>query len=264
MFNVMKAQKYQLLRSNLTYCTFLAGLGISAFICMMSMPSSGGFKELTGSMWTVYMSDSYSMLIPMISLIFVIMICGADLSDKTINYEVLTGTKRSDVYFGRVIMSLIMSLICCLIIVVLPILFLTLINGWGTIMTVSDVSLRIAAMLFPMIRLTALFTFIAFLFRNNTAVAVTGYLLLLAEMMLCSLEEVFDPTLMSGLLSVFSLTRLFKIENVGFEYIDGKDVQVVKDILEMSTVRTAAISGIAGTAVLLIIGYMIFRKRDMN
>lgn len=264
MFNVMKAQRYQLLRSNLTYCIFLFALGISAFICLISLPASIPFEQMTGSLWFVCMHGSYPMFLPMLTILFVIMICGSDLGDKTINYEVLTGTKRSGVYFGRVIMSEIMSVLCCLVTVGAPILFLTAVNGWGNAMTVSDVTLRIVSMIFPIIRLTAFFTFFAFLFKSEVAVGVTAFIALMIEMMLCSLEEIFDPSVLASLLSVFSLTRIFKIENIGFDYIDGKDVQVVKDLLETSTAMNTVISGIVGTAVLLIIGYMIFRKRDMN
>ena len=261
MYNVMKAQMYQLLRSNSTYYIFLAGLALSAMSCIFSDVTS---DQINGSTWLLLVCGLLPILLPMIALIFVSGICCGDIADKTINYEVLTGTKRSGVYFGRVVTSLIMNVLCSLVTVAVPILFMTAVKGWGHTMTVSDVALRIAAMIFPVVRLTAFFTFTAFLFKNKVALLAFGYVLTMLEMFAALLNELLDLQIFIYMFSVNALTAIFSIENLGFGYFDGEDVQVVKDVLEMSTFRTAAISGVVGTAVFLLIGYAVFRKQDMN
>lgn len=264
MFNVMKAQKYQLLRSNSTYYIFLAGLAMSAFGCMLSMADSGTSDQVKGSTWLLLVCGLLPILLTMLALAFVTVICSGDMEDKTINYEVLTGTRRSDVYFGRTLMSIIMSILCCLVTVILPLLFVTAVNGWGHTMTVSDVALRIAAMIFPIVRLTAFYALIAFLFRNKAALIAFGYILTMLEMLASLLNEILDSQIFIYLFSVNALTVIFRIENLGFGYFDGEDVQVVKDVLEMSTFKTAAVSGLAGTVIFLLLGYLLFRKQDMN
>lgn len=263
MYNVMKAQMYQLLRSNSTYYAFIAGIGMCLLGCAFTI-ADGNSMQVSGSTWLILMSGSIQMLLPVMSLIFVVMVCGGDMGDKTINYEVLTGKRRIDVYLGRAVISLMTSLLCCLVSVVIPLLGVTAVQGWGNTMTVEDVSLRIAAMLFPMLRLTAFYVFIAFLFRNKAALAVAGCAVVLIEIMVSSFLEVFDPNILMSLFSVSAVESVFAVNNLGLDYIDGNDVWVVKDLLEMTTFRTVAISGLAGAVVFLVLGYLTFRKKDMN
>lgn len=265
MFNVMKAQTYQLLRSNGTYIAFLAGLGVAAFsgAIMLMDGTTGG--QLEGSVWLYVNGSAMPVILPVLALTFVIMICGGDMDDKTINYEVLNGKKRSQVYIGRVIVSLITSLLCCLATLALPLLGITAVKGWGHTSTVSDVALRIAAAMFPIARLTALFILAMFLFRSKTAVAVLGYLLTMLEMgVSLFVGELFSDSVLLDQLSTNMIQRILVPTNFGIDYIDGKDVTVVKDVLELSTVGAAAISGLAGMAVFLLLGYLVFRRQDMN
>lgn len=265
MFNVMKAQKYQLLQSNGTYYTFLAGFLLYAASCAIMMTDSGSGAMLEGGSWLFFVKEPLTMFIPALTLVFTSMICGGDMDDKTINYEVMTGTRRIEVYLGRAFMSIFMSVLCCVVTLVLPLLAVTLMKGWGNLMTTEDVALRIAAMIIPVIRLSSFFTFIAFAMKNKTALLVTGFIVIMAEMILSMFGgEFISPKIMMYPFSLYTLQTIFKIENIGIGYIDGKDVQIVKDVLEMSTVSTAVISGLLGTAIFLTLGFIAFRKTDMN
>lgn len=264
MFNVMKAQMYQLLRNNGTYYTFLAGLGVSLFQCFVL--ADGSYSgQLEGSVWLFVIGSGMPVILPMLSLAFVAMICGGDMGDKTINYEMLTGTRRSHVFMGRAVVSLIMSAACAFVTLALPILVIWAVNGWGNFMTVSDVALRVGTVIFPVVRMTAFFIFAIFLFRSSVAAALFGYMTVMAELLMSALaEELLPDSALRSQLSVDLIEKVLIPNNIGIDYVDGKDVQVVKDLLEMSDVSTAAISGLAGTAVFLLIGYLVFRRQDMN
>lgn len=265
MFNVMKAQKFQLLRSNGTYYAFLSGLLLYAFACVIMMADGSMTDRFNGSSWLLYVGGSAAMIQPIITLVFAALVCSGDMDDKTINYEVLNGRKRIEVYLGRAFMTMIMNVLCCVVTMVLPLLAVTALCGWGHMMTVSDVALRIAAMILPVIRLSAFFTFVAFLFRSKVALYVTGYVITMIESLVIAFDTgILKPELLIHLFSSYTLQKIFVIENIGFDYIDGKDVQVVKDVLEMSTVRTAGVSCIVGTVIFLVLGYFVFRKKDMN
>lgn len=265
MFNVMKAQKYQLLQSNGTYYTFLAGFLLYAASCAIMMADSGSGAQLEGGSWLIFVNEPLIMFTPALTLVFTSMICGGDMDDKTINYEVMTGTRRIEVYLGRAFMSMFMSVLCCMVTLVLPLLAVTLMKGWGNLMTTADVALRIAAMILPVIRFSAFFTFIAFVMRNKTALLVSGFVLIFVEMIVSMFGgEFVSSNVMMYPFSLYSLQTIFKIENFGIGYVNGQDVQYVKDVLEMSTVGTAAISGIVGTVIFLTLGFIAFRKTDMN
>ena len=108
MFNVMKAQKYQLLRSKSTYIILFLSLMFLAFATIMEIDSQG--EEVSASTMYAAMAESYTLFIPMLVMAYTVSVCGSDLNDKTINYEMLTGTDRKHIYFGRVVMSIIVLL----------------------------------------------------------------------------------------------------------------------------------------------------------
>ena len=76
--------------------------------------------------------------------------CGADLRDKTANYEVLFGKKRWEVYLGRFIPSLLVSLALTAVIAAVPVLFFTVKNGWGGSLPAKQ-ALQIIGVLFTLL-----------------------------------------------------------------------------------------------------------------
>ena len=100
MINVMKAQKYQLLRSISNYVILLCSLIFMATILFAEL-SDEQVEKITGSMFVSYIGEINLVMLPMIILVYTAVIFGNDLSDKTVNYELLSGIKRRDVFFGR-------------------------------------------------------------------------------------------------------------------------------------------------------------------
>lgn len=263
MFNVMKAQKYQLLRSKSTYIILFLCLLFLVIGTIMEIGSQGD-NASASTMYTA-MAESYTLFIPMLVMAYTATVCGSDLNDKTINHEMLTGTDRKHIYFGRVFMSLIVNLIAIVLVLIVPILLFTAFMGWGHTITPRDLALRFLAAFFPMLRLTAFYAFMTFLLKSGTAVYAIGYILTFLEMIaMVMIEELFSTKVLMYILSVDALERILIPQNYGYGFFEDKDVMIVKDVMETSTVVHAASSGIIGTAVFLIAGYMIFRKRDMD
>lgn len=264
MINVMKAQKYQVLRSISTYAVLFVALifvGVVAFSELYDYDAD----KLTGSLFVYYIGEINMIFIPMLILVYTAIICGSDLSDKTINYELLSGIKRSDVFFGRFFVVLALNVIVYIIFSVLPIIVFTLIFGWGHTMTVGDVVLRYVTALFPLIRYTAFYALIAFVVRNNAAVIGVGYILSMLEMLsVIMLNELFNTKVTMYLFTYDIFNRLLTPQNMGYGFFDGEDVMVVKDVLEKETAFHATAAGIIGTAIFLLLGYALMRRRDMN
>lgn len=264
MINVMKAQKYQVLRSISTYAVALVALVLFCAVVFSDVLSDDTDK-LSASLFTSYIGEINVTIMPILILIYTGLICGSDLSDKTINYELLSGVKRRDVFFGRFFVVLIVNVILYIIFAVLPILIFALVFGWGHTMTVHDVVLRYVTGLFPLIRFTAFYALIAFIVRSTAGVIALGYILSMVEMLsVVLLNELFNMKVTMYLFTYDIFNRILAPQNMGYGFFDGEDVMVVKDILEKETILHASAAGMIGTAVFLIISYVVIRRRDMN
>ncbi|WP_207646960.1 ABC transporter permease [Ruminococcus albus] len=260
----MKAQKYQLLRSISTYVILLCSLIFIATILFAEI-SDQEIEKITGSMFVSYIGEINLVMLPMIILVYTAVIFGNDLSDKTVNYELLSGIKRSDVFFGRFFVVLVFNIAVYLIISVPPMLIFTALNGWGHTMTVKDVVIRYSLGLMPAIRYMAFYTFITMAVRNKAIVIGIGYVFSMITMLsTIMINELFDTKVTMYLFSIDIFDRLLNPKNMGYGFFNGEDVIVVKDILETDTIFHAAAASILGTAVFLLVGYAVMRRRDMN
>ena len=264
MFNVMKAQIYQLLRNRGTYIILTIAL-IFTFCVNFADISGKNETELVGSYVLANSGSTNIVIISVLLIAFTAMVCGGDMSDRTINYELLAGTKRSDVYFGRAIVSLAVNILFSAVFTLLPLLYFTLRYGWGHTMTVNDGLARITLTLLPMIRMTSFYIMLTFLLRNNFAMYAISYILSMVEMLVSAfISELFDTTATLYIFSMDCFDRIMVPKNAGLGFFDDEDIMVVKDVIESPLAYSIIISGIVGTAVFLLLGYAVFRKRDMN
>lgn len=264
MINVIKAQKYQVLRSFSTYALLLCSLIFIAIILFAEI-SGEQVEKITGSMFFSYIGEINSMILPMLILIYTAVIFGSDLSDKTVNYELLSGIRRSNVFFGRFFVVMAVNIMVYLIITVPPMLIFTSLNGWGHTVMVKEVVIRYSLGVMPVIRYTAFYTFITLVVRNNAVVIGIGYVFSMITMIsTIMINELFDTKVTMYLFSIDIFDRLLNPKNMGYGFFEGEDVMVVKDLLETDTMCHAAAASILGTAVFLLIGLTVMRRRDMN
>ena len=265
MYNVMKAQTYQLFRSKSTYIILfllILLLAVSIYMNIADLPRD----EIAGGSYMVYtLGDLYVMAVPLLTMAFTAMILGGDMKDKTINYEVLTGTRRIEVFTGRLLVALLVNLAAYLLSTVLPALVFSLIFGWGHTMPLSDAVLRYAAGLFPLIRMTAFYALLTVLLRRPGGVFAVGYILTMTEMLASAfLNVLYNSRAVMYVFSIDAFNRMFVPQVLGYGYFDSKDISVVKDLLEPMTVVHAAAAGILGTFLFLMAGSLVIRKRDME
>lgn len=265
MFNIMKAQQYQIRRDNTTYYYVIGGLAIGIFAVFFIISDSGTSK-LTGSMFFSSMAYGYIILLNVIAMLFTSRICGWDMQDKTMNYEVLNGAKRSQIFFGRSFLSFIWTFAVTYASMLLTLFAVTLIGGWGNTLPLSAAIFRIVLLAFPLFRLVALYTLLSFLCLNGRPVIVIGFILQQVELLMMMLGEElhFSAKAFDYLFSILCINRLTDVGNLTLGYIDGKDVMVIKDTLTMTDSLTCAAVCLAVGLAYLLIGNAVFRKRDMK
>lgn len=265
MYNIMKAQKYQLIHDNFTYIVFFCGL-VMMWISFLMNAEEG--LDISKDMASGYVVNSgMSFLTVFLMLAYTSRICGGDLSDRTVNFELLAGKKKSAVYFGRLLVSIIVGIIVYLIFCILPVIVISAVWGWGHTMPVKEGAIRLALGFLPPLRLICFFACLTFLTRSPLGTVAVGFITILAESLFGMLaDDGFLPFGIEKLAPFLSLASAETVEkyNMKMDYINGEDVEVLKDMMSSGTIIMLVVSCVIACAVFSILGYTVFKKKDMD
>ena len=264
MYNIIKAQMYQLIRENATYYTFLGGLGALLFLYISLSDSNIEIAEVTGS--ELLVQGTSSMVLMFVAMLFTVRICGGDMGDKTINHEMLTGISRAKIYGGRIVVSVIFALIVYILFAVTPIAVFTVINGWGYTAPVKEAFIRLGLQIFPYLRLVLFFASLTFITMQPAAIILVSFVLMLVEGLFdLVVTEVLERSdkILYPFLGIIAMDRV-NVYNMTYGYIDGEDVEVLKNGLSTGTIVSIAVPSVIFGIIFLIAGYCIFRKKDMK
>lgn len=260
MWNIMKAQNYQIKGDNLIIYGLLFSLLLPVGGLLLD---DTGLDYMTGSVYAVSMFSFLPFVFTIISLIIVTRIIGWDMNDKTINYELLSGHSREQVFFGRLIMSLVWTIIASVIVTVIPLVIFTIINGWGHSLKVSEFATRFAVCLCPYIRWICEVVFITILVKNSNAGMVVGYMMFVASVFASLIiEELLDASL-DTVFVASNLLALSEISNSRNQLIGDEMVAVYDGAIEASLLNNSIIVSLVVGLVFIAISYMIFKKKDM-
>lgn len=258
MLNIIKAQNYQT-RNDIVVVASLLTLGM---LCVIS-PLFNGVR-LDGITGSVYAMNSEKTFMLIIVLFITARVCGWDQSDKTINYEILAGHGRTAVYFGRIIVSLIWSLVSCAVLMFLPLGIFSAINGWGYSADFSWAMIRCLLAFLPIIRVALELALLTFLLRSSGLSIVLGYLLVEFSAMADMLMDEKTANKFFWALGVPNLMHVTGYTDYSFGFVDGEDVIVFESALSPSMIIGTVAASVIVSVVCLLLGYIAFKKRDMK
>mgnify|MGYP002621357553 CR=1 FL=1 len=261
MWNIIKALNYQITRDNMTIytCIFLIPLPFLSFIL-----NPNGIKDLTGS---IYMANSMAEnFLPALiaALLLTTRICGWDMNDKTINYELLYGHRRNEVFFGRILTACVWSLVVGILIFFLPLFFVIAINGWGESIVWTDAVIRSVLFLLPFMRQMALFIMITFLVSNSTGGMIGSLIVFEGTLIGCELLEDSLSIECTTQTAYSNMMQMITFSNGRNQLIGGKEIPVYASELAPGMITGTIIVSMVMIFVYIGIGYLYFRKRDMN
>ncbi|MGN0496446.1 MAG: hypothetical protein ACI4GW_09505 [Lachnospiraceae bacterium] len=262
MINIIKSMNYQTRNDIFTVITYL----IAVVVQFAAMFFAEGNEPLTytGSDFVVYMGSMIPVVCLILAFLLTCRICGWDYADRTLNYEVLSGHTRFQIYMGRILTSILWCVMGFLVISFLPVLIFTCINGWGYTLSFSGAILRYGLMVLLLIRLVTGFAVLTFIVRNSYIAMVLGYVWTgVSAVVHFIMEEIatFNTAVFVGWMN---MVQVFTFENSKNMYIDGKDVTVFD-----GTISGTFLLGTVGWSLLVIlvllpIGYRVFRKHDLR
>ena len=258
MRNIIKALNYQTRTDNVTYYSLL----LMVFVVAMTFLDAD-ITSVTGGEYLSSAGESLA-LIPVFGLLMLsIRICGWDYTDKTMNYEILSGHHRKEVYFGRVIATLLWSVPICFGVMVLPTVIFTIANGWGVNMDLGGMAVRYLLSIFPMIRIVCQCILLTFLVKSAYAAWGIGFVITMFSSIFYMIVEEFIDMKLTYQLASTNLIKLFTF-NQSIGYINGEDVAIYHTELEPSFVIGTIVVSLAVSAICLALGYIFFKKSDVN
>lgn len=261
MWSIAKAQLFQLKKNRLLYIVFISLLAFQSMLVVMFMlmsqfeqindPTMGGFLALQ-----LPLSTNFSL---MFSLVAAAIICCADFSDKTINYEPMNGHVRAHSYFGRALVSVTVGIIGFYILTFLPPCILAVINGWGTGLNPVDFLIRALLMSLPVIRLLCEFVFLAFAVKNMYIAMLCGFIMLTGTGALAGISSSSSPFLALTSLNLF--TRITTRATYG---LMGNIYFIYDADIDITQTAAVAAASVFGAALFLFLGCVLFKNDDLN
>ena len=263
MRNIIKALNYKIKRDNVTYYAFIAVI-VAFLLCFSDFD---GIISSTGSEYLIGMQDMLCLPVFFFLAILVTRICGWDYTDKTMNYELLIGHDRKEVFFGRIWVSFIWCVPLSIIFLVLPPVILTLINGWGIYMDMGDMIFRCVLVCFIVFRIYSEFVLITFLTKSCYLGLIFGFLFLEFSSVIPQAIEEIGKIKLGNFITISSAGNFLKLitfDKYSFQYVDGKDEMLFDIAVEPSFAAATIIVSLLAGAGCILVSWLYFRKSDMK
>ncbi len=261
MWNIMKAQNYQTRGDKLVIVGLLFAL-LLPVIVMITSGDSSTFEALNGGLYLVMAATSFSMVALVLVLLISARICGWDSVDKTINYEILAGHSRAQVYFGRVLLALFWTMGASLFTMGLPVLIVSLFCGFGSNMEIGGVLLHTGLFLLVLFRISCEFMLIAFLLQNCYAAMLLDYVITMFATFAAMLLKEFLDIKTTFFTAFINMLHLFSFDNFQMKMVGGEEIQVFHLSLESSFIWGTAAASLLVGGLCIAVGYLVFSKRD--
>lgn len=255
MKNIIKSQLFQLKKDRFSILLSVAFIAVMlALMATTIMVPDDKFSK-TGSVHFCNMIQQYMMFTAFFVMIITPHLCGSDFRDKTNYYELMSGHTRFEVFFGRVIVTAVYTLILSMIMVMFPVIVETIRNGWGAKISVRDAVMVYALFVFPCLRIICEFIFLSFVIRNPYIVMIIGYLIFM-------LAGSLMPT--GYILGLSNINLLATIDIWAIYGLDQSINYIYETTVNSETVVFTIISSLIAGAGSLFHGYTFFKKDDLN
>ncbi len=260
MKDLIKAQLYQLKKNRLVLIVFIA-VFLLQFINIIGEISYSG-SGFCASTYIVDMSLEMIFMSLVFPTIFTGCVCGGDFSDKTVNYELMSGHTRKQVYFSRAVISLVGGVIGEFIIIVAPVVVLSEAYGWGTDILVKEAVIRYLFMLLPIARIICEFIFLTYVVKNQ-------YITMAGSCFVFSIGLSLVELLSSETSVFLGMTNIMKLgtyESWSTYTLDNTVdmIKVYDASLSTGDIISTIISSVLFGGVFLFIGYRYFCGDDLN
>lgn len=214
--------------------------------------------ELSASEWLS--EGSLNALVPFVPIFIAFSvgdICAGDFPDRTLYYELTSGKKRSEAYWGRVIPAIIFTLLASMILIIALPAVVTAKHGWGTYFGVSDLLIRYVLLIAPLLRIICTMIFISFILKKPLLVSLVGF----GEFVVCRVSG----KVVSDMLGIGSVDKILNYCERWQVYGLDSDMHTIMDVtVKVPEMAFSVIISLAVSALMLFLGYVYFHTDDLN
>lgn len=262
MWNVIRAQLYQFKKDKISWGALLLALVMSGVLAFLYVD-----EYTSGSEMVAGMAFFYAMIGIIVMLIVVTGIMGKDFTDKTLNYEVLAGHTRGEVFLGRLIVAAVIgSLAGFLVMAVVPCVA-TLFLGWGDVMAWQGVVIRYGLVWVTLVSICVQLAFITILTKNPYITLLVGYLAGCGQLMIRTLGQEFPDLASAGespLLSINHCMNLLTFDDWYTFFLDETEQIFYESAVDPQLIMTTIGTALVTIILLTVLGYVFFKHDDLN
>lgn len=260
MNNIIKAQLIQLRKDKIVRFIFLGVLAVTLIMVVMITNTNSGDFIVTGGEQALMLFTMTQLVAQFFLYLFTAQACGVDFTDKTVNYEIMSGHTRREVFFGRVIPTLVIGTVGTMILIAAPVVAnVIILGGWGDKVSLTDMILRFLLMAFPIARLMCEYIFLIFIIKNPYIVMGISYLLCM--ILGINVPATRDHCFVLGISNMNALTVIKQWHSFG---LSGDLFYIYETGLTADFVLPTIIVSVAIGAVALLLGYTFFKNDDMH
>lgn len=259
MREIIKSQVFQLKRDKLIWIIFGSIAAVMLYLMVMKwffIP-----KDCSGSMFAIeFEHDYYCVLFVMLSAVYFM---GRDYVDRTIHLDVMYGYDRKLVFWGRVLPTLIWTMITSIILSMLVPVVSTILWGWGDKITITEFLYRLSIYGFVIFRVISVMILLVVVTGSLTKSYILG--VLLGYVSYNMIKNIFYRYPAKNYIPMFGVkSEIFTFESFHVHHINGEDEQFYEYILsENEAFKIAAISVLIGIICLSIAAHY-FKIQDIN
>lgn len=148
-----------------------------------------------------------------------------------------------------------------MLLTVFPMIVLGVVGGFGDTLKLSDVVLRYVLSVFPILRIICTFICLTYLVKNSYLMMACGVYYFIAGEMLW--EMVGDGA--CAFLGITSLSRLFHFDVwTTYTLVNERTMSFYDSALPAGDALALVLTSVVFGSLFLLIGYLYFRKDDLN
>lgn len=259
MINIIRSQLYQMVRQRNLRGIFIGFSAFSVLYGLMGILNATDDVGLSGAHVVATTLSMVSITALMLMSIFVGYICADDFTDKTSNYDIMSGSLRRQAYFGRAIVAVATSVIVALAHVLIMVITAAIASGWGYELSVGAVVLRLFLMTFILIRMSCFYVLLSYIVKKPIAVIALNFAMMGAFSVLG--DYAGQASMITG---IGSLTYICSFEVWTAFGLNTANRFVFEPAIAANTVISLIVTSLIFAAAYLIIGYVYFHHDDLE
>lgn len=259
MWNIIRSQWYQLKRDRRVRGAFIGTFLFNGAFTLANIDTYG--DNMHAGMIVADLGGFYCVMGLLFMLVLMASVMGTDFVDKTINYEILSGHPRKEVFFGRFIVAALAGSAGALAVMLFFPCAFAAAFGWGNEIEAGGMCLRCVLVCITLLRIACELALVSVIVKNPYVTIFAGYILGGAQFII----QLLQPLILHGdnLFRLFSVCLCMELLSFDAHLNEAGEIvgsSLVEPQLAIMTVAGAVIVG--GLAVVAACAY--FKRDDLH